>query len=206
MRYRGYYFDSETGFYYLQSRYYDAEVRRFISADVIDVVKATPMALTDKNLYAYCDNNPIVRADQGGEFWHILVGAVVGVATQYVADVVTNLRGGKSFTEALKPSSTWADYGAAAVSGGLAASGVGLGTSVAANAAIGGATYVINCDIKNEEVNATDFGMSVAIGGVAGIIGGKGANGAHLRGVTSWSKQVIKSTVSPKKLHCMQLN
>ncbi len=55
-RYRGYYYDTETGFYYLQTRYYDPEVGRFISPDTTDVLTATPGALTDKNLYAYCDN------------------------------------------------------------------------------------------------------------------------------------------------------
>ena len=64
-----YYYSQETGFYYLQSRYYDPEVGRFISPDSTDVLTATPMALTDKNLYAYCDNNPVNRTDDGGMFW-----------------------------------------------------------------------------------------------------------------------------------------
>ncbi|MDD6212329.1 MAG: hypothetical protein PUB22_04200, partial [Clostridiales bacterium] len=69
IRYRGYYYDSETGLYYVSSRYYDPEIGRFISPDTIDVLTATPMGLTDKNLYAYCDNNPVVRVDCGGDFW-----------------------------------------------------------------------------------------------------------------------------------------
>ncbi|MBR2634576.1 MAG: RHS repeat-associated core domain-containing protein [Clostridia bacterium] len=59
MRYRGYYYDAETGFYYLQSRYYDPVTCRFISADSAWILTATPMGLTDKNLYAYCLNNPV---------------------------------------------------------------------------------------------------------------------------------------------------
>ena len=50
-RYRGYVFDEETGFYYVSSRYYDPEIGRFISPDTTDVLTATPMGLTDKNLY-----------------------------------------------------------------------------------------------------------------------------------------------------------
>ena len=50
-RYRGYYYDTETGLYYVGSRYYDAGVRRFISADTTDVLTASTTALTDKNLY-----------------------------------------------------------------------------------------------------------------------------------------------------------
>ena len=68
-RYRGYYYDTETGFYYVSSRYYDPEIGRFISPDTTDVLTATPVALTDKNLYAYCDNNPVMRVDLGGRFW-----------------------------------------------------------------------------------------------------------------------------------------
>lgn len=51
LRYRGYYYDTETGFYYVSSRYYDPEIGRFISPDTTDVLTATPMGLTDKNLY-----------------------------------------------------------------------------------------------------------------------------------------------------------
>lgn len=51
LRYRGYYYDTETGFYYVSSRYYDPEIGRFISPDTTDVLTATPMWLTDKNLY-----------------------------------------------------------------------------------------------------------------------------------------------------------
>lgn len=51
LRYRSYYYDSETGLYYVSSRYYDPEIGRFISPDTTDVLTATPMGLTDKNLY-----------------------------------------------------------------------------------------------------------------------------------------------------------
>ena len=68
-RYRGYYYDTDLGLYYLNSRYYDSNTGRFISPDNADVIVATPMGLTDKNLYAYCDNNPVVRVDHGGRFW-----------------------------------------------------------------------------------------------------------------------------------------
>ena len=67
--YRGYYYDSDLGLYYLQSRYYDPVICRFISPDYPDVITATPTALTDKNLFAYCDNNPVMRGDHDGMFW-----------------------------------------------------------------------------------------------------------------------------------------
>ena len=75
-RYRGYVLDEETGFYYVSSRYYDPEIGRFISPDTTDVLTATPMGLTDKNLYAYCDNNPVVRVDHGGQFWETVFDVI----------------------------------------------------------------------------------------------------------------------------------
>ncbi len=56
-RYRGYYFDSDTGLYYLNSRYYDANTGRFINADGL---VQTGQGLLDKNMFAYCMNNPIL--------------------------------------------------------------------------------------------------------------------------------------------------
>ena len=55
--YRGYYYDAETKLYYVSSRYYSPEICRFISPDDVSLVGMSPMELTDKNLYAYCDNN-----------------------------------------------------------------------------------------------------------------------------------------------------
>ena len=66
LRYRGYYYDSETGFYYLRSRYYDPENHRFINAD--------SYASTDSgdaiacNVFAYCNNNPVVFLDSTGMY------------------------------------------------------------------------------------------------------------------------------------------
>ena len=67
--FRGYYYDQDLKLYYLSARYYDPGTGRFISPDRIDTICATPGALTDKNLYAYCDNNPVMRRDDGGQFW-----------------------------------------------------------------------------------------------------------------------------------------
>ena len=71
--YRGYYYDYDVDLYYLGTRYYDTATGRFLSPDTTAVLTATPMALTHKNLYAYCDNNPITRVDHGGEFWEDVV-------------------------------------------------------------------------------------------------------------------------------------
>ncbi len=63
LRYRGYYYDSETGFYYLQSRYYDPTNHRFINADSY---ASTGQGFLGTNLFIYCNNNPIIYRDSEG--------------------------------------------------------------------------------------------------------------------------------------------
>ena len=89
--YRKYVYDSETGLYCLGSRYYDPEVGRFVNADDTDVIFAKPQELGSKNLYAYCDNNPVAREDYAGEFpIPCIVGAVVGAAVSGFSYVLTS--------------------------------------------------------------------------------------------------------------------
>ena len=57
IRYRGYVYDSESGLYYLQSRYYDPEVGRFINADAL---VSTGQGILGNNMFAYCGNNPVL--------------------------------------------------------------------------------------------------------------------------------------------------
>ena len=196
-RFKGYYYDEELGMYYLNSRYYDPEVGRFISPDTTDILEVQD-DLYDKNLYAYCDNNPVMRIDSSGAVWHLAVGAVVGVATQFVADVGIGLATGSSFGEVIS-SLSLVDYAAAAIGGAIAASGIGFAGAVVANATLGGTTYLANCSYKGVKSNKKDFIASTVIGGVAGAIGGSGANGKNMRGVYSRSKQVINATKSVRK-------
>ena len=196
-RFKGYYYDEELGMYYLNSRYYDPEVGRFISPDTTDILEVQD-DLYDKNLYAYCDNNSVMRIDSSGAVWHLAVGAVVGVATQFVADVGIGLATGSSFGEVIS-SLSLVDYAAAAIGGAIAASGIGFAGAVVANATLGGTTYLANCSYKGVKSNKKDFIASTVIGGVAGAIGGSGANGKNMRGVYSRSKQVINATKSVRK-------
>lgn len=66
LRYRGYYYDSETGLYYLQSRYYNPELGRFISSDSFDYIDADGKFTI--NAYAYCNNNPLLYSDSCGYY------------------------------------------------------------------------------------------------------------------------------------------
>ena len=63
LRYRGYVYDQETGFYYLQSRYYDPAVARFLNADSYI---STGDGVQGNNMFAYCNNNPTNMVDGGG--------------------------------------------------------------------------------------------------------------------------------------------
>ncbi len=65
LRYRGYYYDTETGFYYLQSRYYDPDVKRFLNADSYG---STGQGFLGFNMFAYCNNNPVSYCDPSGHF------------------------------------------------------------------------------------------------------------------------------------------
>ncbi len=85
-RYRSYYYDTETGLYYLQTRYYDPELGRFISQNSIEY--ADYESVNGLNLYAYCGNNPVMYVDPSGmkakwyeiwkKDWWVQAGKVVG--------------------------------------------------------------------------------------------------------------------------------
>jgi len=74
-RYRGYYYDTETGFYYLQSRYYDPVVGRFLNADAF---VSTGQGILGNNMFAYCGNNPVARIDPTGELFKEMFAKAFG--------------------------------------------------------------------------------------------------------------------------------
>lgn len=76
LRYRGYYYDSETGLYYLQSRYYDPAVKRFINEDE---QLSLDKGVQGQNLFCYADNNPVVRYDPDGKDALDVVNDLVGL-------------------------------------------------------------------------------------------------------------------------------
>ena len=75
-RYRGYYYDTETGLYFLQTRYYDPEVGRFLNRDSVSY--ADPETIGGLNLYAYCLNNPVEYVDPAGT--GPILALILGVA------------------------------------------------------------------------------------------------------------------------------
>ena len=78
-RYRSYYLDTETGLYFLKTRYYDPEIGRFMTID--DISYLDPESINGLNLYAYCGNNPVMGYDPNGTFaitTAIIIGLIAG--------------------------------------------------------------------------------------------------------------------------------
>lgn len=95
-RYRGYYYDTETGLYYLQTRYYDPEIGRFISQDSIEY--ADPETINGLNLYAYCGNNPVMNIDPTGTSFLValLIGALIAGLVAGTVNAVSAAYNGES--------------------------------------------------------------------------------------------------------------
>ena len=73
-RYRSYYYDWETGWYYLQSRYYNPNWGRFLNVDSL----LSQGSVLGNNMFAYCLNNPVNMADTTGQLPFFLVTAAIG--------------------------------------------------------------------------------------------------------------------------------
>ncbi len=180
IRYRGYFYDTETKLYYCNSRYYDPQTRRFVNADEFDVLHATPGEFTDKNLFAYCDNKPVMREDNGGECWNFVVGGIVGGV---VGGIVAAVDSYKS-TGKVDVFKTIVGVAGGAASGVVAASGLGwvaqAGISAVSDVANQGydiaksdsLTYR-DFSIKQTAMEAINGGITSAIGSGLGALTGK---------------------------------
>ena len=134
-RYRGYYYDTESGLYYLNSRYYDPVACRFINADS---QLNTNEGNTGYNLYSYCGNNPVMYTDPSGHSFIlacIIVGAVIGaLAGGHIAAKISKAKTGRV--------NGWAVAGGivgGGVLGGLAGWGTGAAITAIGAAATGAA-------------------------------------------------------------------
>ena len=89
-RYRGYYYDDETGFYYVSSRYYDPEIGRWINAD--DAIAGVGGDIRGYNLFAYCMNDPVNMSDHTGHWpqWIKNAASAVVNAVKKAVTVVAN--------------------------------------------------------------------------------------------------------------------
>ena len=175
-RYRGYYYDSGSGLYFLQTRYYDPQVGRFLSMD--DVEYIDPETIGGVNLFAYCNNNPVMNVDPSGHFiiTSLLIGLGVGAAVGFggtmVADYVDDgeiFNGSMGWEQYLGNTLLGAGVGAViglgghAILGGLASVGKSLAVDAIASLVTG----------NNQFGSIQDYAASFILGGVTKYLGGK---------------------------------
>lgn len=191
IRYRGYFYDTETKLYYCNSRYYDPQIKRFINADDIGFLGINN-DYNSYNLYAYCGNNPIVREDTGGYFWNTIIGAAAGAI---VGGVTAAIKGDSIKAGIVSGALSGAATGAA-LDITIATGGVGLGAlaGVAIASGFGGsASSYVNQRMNGVSHSEVDW-ETVAIDGVWGAIGGAISFGvADVGGPTC---QTLKQIVS----------
>ena len=155
--YRGYYYDAETGFYYVSSRYYDPDIARWINADITDVLSLPYYHHGQYNLFSYCNNNPVNDRDDDGQLsW--LAKIAIGVAAIAIGVGVTALTGGAALPALV------AGVKAACVAGAISA-----GTSAATAAvrsAVSGDSFSTVVQ-KSAKAAAEGFADGFMAGGVA---------------------------------------
>ena len=196
-RYRGYYFDGESNLYYLNARYYDPEIGRFISPDSSDYLE--PETINGLNLYAYCGNNPVMNADPEGtswwsDFWNSVAGKIVGtilVVAAVVALSVLTAGVGTAVTGAL--------------GGGIAATIVGGAVGGAVSGAIISAgVSVVSQGIKDgySNIDWSQVGIAVLSGAAIGAVTGALTSGIRiLNAASKWYKGTFKSGLQSMRYH-----
>ena len=161
LRYRGYYYDSETGFYYLQSRYYDPENHRFINADTYASTDSSDAIAC--NMFAYCQNNPVMLGDENGEIAGWLVRAIVGAAVGAITGAISALVTGGSAKDVLSSAAVGFVTGGIVGATGSMKAGKIVGRAVA-SAINGGYTYY-----SARKAGASVGGAALAAGASAAI-------------------------------------
>ena len=175
--YRGYYYDRETKLYYLNSRYYNPEWRRFISPDAAAYLD--PESVNGLNLYAYCGNDPLNFVDPSGHAPEWLQGLAIGLAAVgavLVIGAVTALTMGVGTTIITTTMAGAVIHGAAV--GTLI--GAGIGTVV--GGIVGGAVSDWSC-----ERILIGMGIGLGAGAIIGAIAGGGVGAfQYTSAVSRW--------------------
>jgi len=139
IRYRGYYYDTDTGFYYLQSRYYDPAIKRFINAD--GAISGVGSEILGYNQYAYCMNNPVNTIDSDG-YWPEWATVALGAAACFAAITLTVATFGAAAPAAACTLSMSAMYmGISATAANALATAAVVGTTTVAAAYAGDMAY-----------------------------------------------------------------
>ena len=203
LRYRGYYYDSDTGLYYLNSRYYDPETCRFVNSD--GEVSGASGEIRGYNLYSYCFYNPIMMTDESGSWpnWGKWLGGL-GLAVIGVAAVVTTV----ATCGAAAP--VWAT--AASLIGGAAGTAcIGFGASEMAEASTGYNVIrdgAMRGDHNTYRQTRARLSTTANVGSAVGGIGAVGSKALKLSGKSRMKVKTSKLinnpvdeyvTISPKQ-------
>ncbi len=201
IRYRGYYYDVETGLYYLNTRYYDPETGRFLNADNPAYLDSPPLG-SGYNLFAYCNNNPVMSEDPDGNWslpnWAKVAIGAVAIAGLAVATVCTGgaagVIAGAALTGAISGGVSCAISGAisGAIEDGWQGALDGACTGFMSGTLIGGAT------------GALTSGLSVATGAVK-VVGSAQKTGTALHRAAS-NIEAGKMALNPIKYSKITLN
>ena len=148
-RYRGYYYDTSIGLYYLNSRYYDPETGRFLNEDLVSYLE--PETIGGINLYAYCLNDPVNYIDPSGHFPALLLSVIISMSVSLLAETASDL------LDDGKLNSNLNDYLGAAVSGAIA----GLGRGLISTALLSGIGEVLSQTFITNEINGLGEAASV---------------------------------------------
>ena len=223
-RYRGYYYDTETGFYYLNARYYNPDWCRFISPD--SAAYLNPDNPNGLNLYAYCGNDPVNYKDPSGHLAittiAIITGVIIGFGISATSSIVTQLEKYNGDWSKVNPLEVLYDGAFGAINGGLAASGIGIVASAIFGGALGFVSSIGRDFLFEEDRNINWLGAvnSLFIGALAGLIAGAGANnvkeGMHVtkfvnsktilnRTIANGTKRAIARQTHAMNVHAIQL-
>ena len=215
-RYRGYYYSDEMGLYYLKSRFYDPSIGRFISADSIDYLD--PHTVGGLNLFAYCNNNPVMNVDPTGHAWWnpldwnwkkigrvatTVAKAAVSVATVTVLAAASVATGGAA-AAVLAGAAIGAGVGMAGGALGAVASGGGVEeiangmlsgtvTGAASGTIAAGPAGVVAQVVANAGLGGANYVMNQSLNGDAITLGGLGTSislgaAAGVIGGSGWTK------------------
>ena len=173
IRYRGYYYDSETGMYYVSSRYYNPKIGRWINADIPETLTADFENFAQYNLFAYCFNNPVNMSDETGTWPSWATKLVIGIGAVVVGAAVV---------------------AATAATGGAAAAFVGAAVAGLKTAAVSGAIgAVVGAGTRAVSHRVSTGGWSGAgKAAVDGAVDGF-ANGFMTGGIMAGGSQILSS-------------
>ena len=169
IRYRGYYYDDDTGLYYCNARYYSPKWRRFISPD--DTSYLDTETVNGLNLYCYCGNDPVNYADPSGHFvitlstilWAAAIGAAVGLTAGGFAGAAV---------AACNDTDILTGFISGAVGGVIMGAGAGVGALFLAPLIFGESVAIGIAGGVTALGTKAVIGAGLSIGGLTGALGG----------------------------------